>query len=132
MPLLINWKFIIIVVVALAIVSAGVTVVLSYNHAVTKADQLERENLAQSELIVKQKNNMLRLNAYYAERDRRQVQTSNRRSQILTRKEKVDEKGTIAADDPTLLDLNRMFADPDSDRKTDTTGSSRLPAAAPG
>jgi len=132
MPLLINWKLVIIVIATLTLVAAGVTAVLSYNHAVTKAKLLERENEAQANLIVKQRDNLQRLKKYYAERDRRQQEAQDRRSQVLTRKEKVDEKGNIAADDPTLLDLNRLFLDPDGGRKTSDSESARLPATAPG
>jgi adenylate kinase family enzyme len=111
----IPWKWVIIAVVALLLSAAAIAVVMSYNRAIAQAELTKRELAATKEKlqaeqakVAQMETTVKDLTAYYESRDERQQKAATRRSQILTRKEKKN-GDTLAADDDTLLDLNRLF-----------------------
>jgi len=133
------WKWVFIGLVALAIVAGIWFTVHSYNSAIREANDAKASLKAAQEELKKEQaktqtlqKELADLKSYYAAREKRQAQASDRRTQILTRKEKTDENGAIAADDPTLLDLNSLFPGTDSNDKADAANTSGLPAATAG
>lgn len=135
----IPWKWAFIGVLALALVAGIWFAVHSYNSAIREANEAKASLKATQEELKKEQaktqtlqKELADLKTYYAAREKRQAQAADRRTKILARKEKLDEKGAIAADDPTLLDLNSLFPGTDSNDKADAANTSGLPAATAG
>lgn len=113
---MIPWKLVAIVVLLTAAVAGALHVVRSYNKALTDAQearaqvaQLEQQLADEQEKVRQLNTNLAELKTFYAARQLRQAQSADRRSRVLQRKEVTDATGSIAGDDPTLLDLNRLF-----------------------
>lgn len=136
----IPWKWILIGVATLVLVAGVFYTVHCYNAAIREAQEAKQKLKAvQGELDLEQaksarlQQDLADLKIYYTARESRQEKAATRRSQVLSRKEKTDEKGNIAADDPTLTDLNRLFpGDQNGDDTSDNSDSPSLPADAPG
>jgi len=136
----IPWKWILIGLAAITLIAGTYYAVHSYNSAIREAQEAKQQLKATQEELDKERaktkrleQDLTELKVYYSAREDRQAKAATRRSQVLSRKEKTDEKGNIAADDPTLTDLNRLFpGDQNGDDTSDNSDSPSLPADAPG
>ena len=112
----IPWKLVAIGLVTILMTAGAWFAVRSYNTAITTAEKAQKQTVELSSKLDQANNdiktlqaNMGEVRAFYSARERRQQKASNRRMEVLSRKEKTDESGAIAFDDPTLLELNSLF-----------------------
>lgn len=120
-------------VIGLLITAIGGTAVVTYNHAITRAEHLqdtlkERDNQIKTmQGYIDQRNrDVANLKQYQAADEGRQSVTNAKVRTILVREGKNDAQGNISPDDPVMRGLQRMF--PGGEIRKDTAGDTSAAA----